>query len=108
MLTTPGNPQGLPIEVFDGIRKGTVDNRSPYLKDLAVPFFGYNRSGAKISQGVIDSFWQQGMLGGIKGLYDCSHEFSAVDFTEDLKKTRTSSPSYKARHRLRLGARRSQ
>jgi non-heme chloroperoxidase len=86
MLKTAANPTGTPIEVFDGIRKGTFDDRSQFFKDLAVPFYGYNRPGAKPSQGMIESFWLQGMLGGIKGLYDCIHEFSEVDYTEDLKK----------------------
>jgi len=86
MLKTPANPGGLPIEVFDGIRKGTFDNRTQFFKDLAVPFYGYNREGATLSEGVRDSFWLQGMMGGIKGQLDCIHEFSEVDYTEDLKK----------------------
>ena len=86
MLKTAGNPGGLPIEVFDGIRKGTFDNRSQFFKDLAIPFYGYNRPGAVLSEGVRDSFWLQGMMGGIKGLYDCIHEFSEVDYTPDLEK----------------------
>jgi non-heme chloroperoxidase len=86
MLKTKSNPAGTPIEVFDGIRKGTFDNRSQFFKDLAVPFYGYNRPGAAVSQGIVDNFWLQGMLGGIKGLFDCIHEFSEVDYTEDLKK----------------------
>ena len=86
MLKTVGNPGGLPIEVFDGIRKGTFDNRAQFYKDLATPFFGYNRPGATLSEGVRDSFWLQGMMGGLKGQLDCIHEFSEVDYTEDLKK----------------------
>jgi non-heme chloroperoxidase len=86
MLKTAANPGGLPIEVFDGIRKGTFDNRSQFFKDLAIPFYGYNREGAVLSEGVRDSFWLQGMMGGVKGLYDCIREFSEVDYTEDLKK----------------------
>ncbi|MDQ0395414.1 alpha/beta fold hydrolase [Labrys monachus] len=86
MLKTPGNPGGLPIEVFDGIRKGTFDNRSQFYKDLAVPFYGYNRPGAAVSEGARDSFWLQGMLGGLKGQLDCIKQFSETDFTEDLKK----------------------
>jgi non-heme chloroperoxidase len=86
MLKTPANPGGLPIEVFDGIRKGTFDNRAQFYKDLATPFFGYNRPGATLSEGVRDSFWLQGMMGGIKGQLDCIREFSEVDYTEDLKK----------------------
>jgi non-heme chloroperoxidase len=86
MLKTDANPGGLPIEVFDGIRKGTFDNRTQFYKDLATPFYGYNRPGATLSEGVRDSFWLQGMMGGIKGQLDCIHEFSEVDYTEDLKK----------------------
>ena len=86
MLKTPGNPGGLPIEVFDGIRKGTYDNRAQFYKDLAMPFYGYNRPGAKLSEGIRDSFWLQGMMGGLKGQLDCIKEFSEVDYTEDLKK----------------------
>ncbi|ASL48639.1 Non-heme chloroperoxidase [Burkholderia sp. AD24] len=86
MLKTADNPIGLPIDVFDGIRKGVMDDRSQFFKDLAVPFHGYNRPNAKVSQGVIDSFWRQGMAGSIKGLYDCIKQFSEVDYTEDLKK----------------------
>ncbi len=86
MLKTPANPGGLPMEVFDGIRKGTKDDRSQFFKDLTMPFYGYNRPGAKISEGARESFWLQGMLGGIKGIYDCIEQFSESDFTEDLKK----------------------
>ncbi len=86
MLKTAANPGGLPLEVFDGIRKGTYDDRSQFFRDLTTPFYGYNRSGAKISEGVRQSFWLQGMMGGIKGQLDCIHEFSEVDYTPDLKK----------------------
>ncbi|MBB2931604.1 alpha/beta fold hydrolase [Paraburkholderia silvatlantica] len=86
MIKSEKNPGGLPKDVFDGIRKGVIDDRSQFFKDLAVPFYGYNRSGAKVSQGVIDSFWQQGMWGGILALHECVHEFSEVDYTEDLRK----------------------
>jgi len=86
MLRTAANPGGLPIEVFDGIRKGTYDNRSQFFKDLATPFYGYNKPGAVLSEGVRDSFWLQGMMGGIKGQLDCIREFSEVDYTEDLRK----------------------
>lgn len=86
MAKTASNPNGLPIDVFDGIRKGVADNRSQFYKDLAVPFFGFNRPGAKVSQGTIDTFWAQGMAGGIVGQYACIREFSEVDYTEDLKK----------------------
>ncbi len=85
MLKTEANPGGLPIEVFDGIRKATFDNRAQFFKDLATPFYGYNRDGKVLSEGVRDSFWLQGMMGGIKGQLDCIHEFSEVDYTPDLK-----------------------
>ncbi len=86
MLKTEANPGGLPKDVFDGIRAGVAGDRSQFYKDLAMPFFGYNRDNAKKSQGVIDTFWAQGMLGGILGQYACIREFSEVDYTEDLKK----------------------
>jgi non-heme chloroperoxidase len=86
MLKTEANPGGLPREVFDGIRKGVFDDRSQFYKDLTLPFYGYNRPGAKVSQGARDSFWLQGMMGGIKGQYDCIKQFSEVDYTADLKK----------------------
>ena len=86
MLKTASNPNGLPMNVFNGIRKGVADNRSQFYRDLATPFFGFNRPGAKVSQGTIDAFWAQGMTGGIHGQYLCIKEFSEVDYTEDLKK----------------------
>ena len=86
MLKTAANPGGLPIEVFDGIRKGTREDRSQFYFDLTIPFYGYNREGAKISEGVRRSFWLQGMMGGLKGQLDCIKEFSEVDYTNDLKK----------------------
>src|SRR5690606_28136081 len=87
MLKTPANPGGLPIEVFDGIRAGSLKDRSQLYKDIASgPFFGFNRPGAKPSQGMIDSFWMQSMMGGHKNTYDSIAAFSATDFTEDLKK----------------------
>ncbi len=86
MLKTAANPGGLPKDVFDDIRKGVSDNRSQFYKDLVMPFYGYNRAGAKFSEGIRDSFWLQCMMGGHKGQYDCIREFSEVDFTEDLKK----------------------
>ncbi len=86
MLKTENNPGGLPIEVFDGIRKGVADNRAQFYKDLVVPFYGYNRDGATMSEGIRDAFWMQGMMGGHKGQYDCIREFSEVDYTEDLKR----------------------
>jgi len=86
MLKTAANPGGLSMDVFDGIRAGVANNRSQFFKDLAVPFYGYNRPNAKISQGVIDEFWREGMLGSIQGQYACIKQFSEVDYTEDLKK----------------------
>jgi non-heme chloroperoxidase len=86
MLKTDANPGGLPIEVFDGIRASTLHDRSQFFMDLTMPFYGYNREGAKISQGVRDSFWLQGMQAGFKSVLDCIKQFSETDFTEDLKK----------------------
>jgi non-heme chloroperoxidase len=86
MLKTPANPGGLPIEVFDGLRTNVLNDRSQFFKDLSAPFYGGNRPGAKVSQGVRDSFWLQGMLCGHKAAYDCIKAFSETDFTEDLKK----------------------
>jgi non-heme chloroperoxidase len=87
MLKTDKNPGGLPIEVFDGIRKGELENRSQLYLDIASgPFFGFNRPGAKVSQGSIQSFWAQGMQAGHKNTYDSIAAFSATDFTEDLKR----------------------
>ena len=85
MLKTAANPGGLPMEVFDGIRKGVVSDRSQFFKDLSEPFYGFNRPGAKISQGLRDSFWLQGMMGSLKAEYDCVKAFSETDFTQDLK-----------------------
>jgi non-heme chloroperoxidase len=87
MLKTAANPGGLPIDVFDGIRAGEIANRSQLYKDIASgPFFGFNRPGAKVSQGLIDSFWAQGVQAGHKATHDCIKAFSETDFTEDLKK----------------------
>lgn len=87
MLKTDKNPGGLPISVFDGIRAGSIADRSQHYKDIASgPFFGFNRPGAKASQGLIDSFWLQGMQAGHKNTYDSIKAFSETDFTEDLKK----------------------
>jgi non-heme chloroperoxidase len=87
MLKTAANPGGLPIKVFDGIRLGCIADRSQFYKDLASgPFFGANRPGAKVSQGMIDWFWLQGMQAGHKSTLDCIKAFSETDFTEDLKK----------------------
>jgi non-heme chloroperoxidase len=86
MLKTPANPGGLPMEVFDGIRAGVVADRSQFFKDLTMPFFGYNRPGANISEGVCNSFWLQGMMAGFPACYFCIKAFSETDQTEDLKK----------------------
>ncbi|WP_411907046.1 alpha/beta fold hydrolase [Rhizobium mayense] len=87
MLKTPSNPDGTPIEVFDGLRKALADNRAQFYLDLPTgPFFGFNREGAKISQGLIQNWWRQGMIGGAKAHYDGIKVFSETDQTEDLKK----------------------
>jgi non-heme chloroperoxidase len=87
MLKTAQNPDGLPIEVFDGLRNGSLVDRSQLYKNLASgPFFGFNRPNAKVSQGAIDWFWFQGMQAGHKNAFDCIKAFSETDFTEDLKK----------------------
>jgi non-heme chloroperoxidase len=86
MLKTNANPGGLPMETFDGIRAAVLADRSQFFKDLTAPFYGANRPGAKVSQGVRDSFWMQGMQAGFKGVIDCIKAFSETDFTEDLKK----------------------
>ena len=87
MLKTAANPGGLPIEVFDGFRAALVANRAQFFRDIPEgPFFGFNRPGAKVSQGQIDNWWRQGMMGGAKAHYDCIKAFSETDFTDDLKK----------------------
>ena len=86
MLKTAANPGGLPIEVFDEIRAKVLADRSQFFRELTVPFYGFNRPGAKVSQGVQDAFWLQGMLAGFKNVFDCIKAFSETDFTEDLKK----------------------
>ncbi len=86
MLKTAMNPGGLPIEKFDEIRAGVQKDRSQFLKDLTEPFYGANRSGSKVSQGVKEAFWMQGMMAGLKGVMDCIKAFSETDFAEDLKK----------------------
>lgn len=86
MLKTSKNPGGLPIETFDQIRAGVLADRSQFFKDLTTPFYGANRKGATVSQGLRDSFWLQGMQAGFKGVVDCIKAFSETDFTEDLKK----------------------
>jgi non-heme chloroperoxidase len=86
MLKTDSNPGGLPLSAFDDLRNGLVANRSQFYKDVSVPFFGYNRPDAKISEGIQDEFWRLGMQSSIKSSYDCIRQFSETDFTEDLKK----------------------
>jgi non-heme chloroperoxidase len=86
MLKTDANPDGLPLAAFDAIRAGVLADRSQFFEDLTVPFYGANRAGATVSQGLRDSFWMQGMQAGFKGVIDCIKAFSETDFTEDLKK----------------------
>ena len=86
MLKTPENPGGAPIDVFDAIRAGVLADRSQFFMDLSGAFYGANRPGAKVSKGVRDSFWMQGMQAALKGVLDCIKAFSETDFTEDLKK----------------------
>jgi len=86
MLKTPANPAGLPIAAFDELRAGVLNDRSQFFKDLSAPFYGANRAGNKVSQGLRDSFWLQGMLAGHKAAFECIKAFSETDFTEDLKK----------------------
>lgn len=86
MLKSASNPGGLPMDVFDNIRKGVAENRSQFYLDLATPFFGFNRPSAKRSEGLIQDFWRQGMQGSIKAQYECIKQFSEVDYTEDLKR----------------------
>jgi non-heme chloroperoxidase len=85
MLKTDKNPGGLPISVFDEIREGTAKHRSQFYQDLTLPFYGFNRPGVTVVQGIRDNWWRQGMMGGIKAQYDCIKAFSETDFTEDLK-----------------------
>lgn len=86
MLDTPAYPGGLPMPVFDGFRAALVANRAQFFQDIpAGPFYGFNRPGAKVSQGLIDNWFRQGMMGGAKAHYDCIKAFSETDFTEDLK-----------------------
>jgi non-heme chloroperoxidase len=86
MLKTAANPGGLPIDVFDGLRASLAANRPEFYIDLTMPFYGYNRPGAKISEGIRRHWWMQGMMGSIHGHYECIKQFSEVDYTEDLKK----------------------
>jgi len=76
----------LPISVFDSIRAGVAGNRSQFYRDITLPFYGYNRPGAKISEGIREHWWLQGTMGGVKAHYDCIKAFSETDFTEDLKR----------------------
>jgi len=86
MLKTEKNPAGQPIAAFDGLRAALAANRPQFYKDITLPFYGYNRPGAKISEGIREHWWLQGMMGGVKAHYDCIKAFSETDFTEDLKK----------------------
>jgi len=87
MVKSPNNPVGLPKDVFHGFRAKLLDNRAQFFRDVpAGPFYGFNRPGAKVSQGLIDNWWRQGMMAGMKPAYDCIKAFSETDFTEDLKK----------------------
>ena len=86
MVRTPANPEGLPIQAFDDIRSGLIQDRSQYYRDLSAPFYGANRPGSNVSQGVRDAFWLWSMQAGLKGAYDCVKAFSETDFTEDLAK----------------------
>lgn len=85
MVQTENNPEGIPLSVFDEIRQGTAFNRAQYFQDFTIPFYGYNREGAKISQGIRDNWWRQGMMGGVKAHHDGIKAFSETDFTEYLK-----------------------
>ena len=85
MIKSEKNPDGIPMSVFDEIRMNTATQRQQYFQDFTLPFYGYNREGAKISQGIRDNWWRQGMMGAIKAHYDCIKVFSETDFTEDLK-----------------------
>jgi non-heme chloroperoxidase len=85
LLRSDKNPDGLPMEVFDQLRDGTGYHRAQFYQDITMPFYGYNRPGAKISQGIRDNWWRQGMMGGIKAQYDCVKALSETDFFDDLK-----------------------
>ena len=85
MVVTKDNPDGVPMAALDEIRQNTLENRSQFYQELSIPFYGYNREGADIKQGLLDNWWRQGMMGGIKAQYDCIKAFSETDFTEDLK-----------------------
>ena len=85
MLKTPANPGGSPIEVFDGYRAALVANRAQFYREVPIPFYGFNRPGVKVIEGLVDNWWRQGMIGGAKAQYDCIKVFSETDLTEDLK-----------------------
>ncbi|MBO9562671.1 MAG: alpha/beta hydrolase [Niastella sp.] len=85
MIVDENNPEGVPLAVFDDIRKNTAQNRQQFYQDITFPFYGYNREGANIKKGIQDNWWRQGMMGGIKAHYDCVKAFSETNFTEDLK-----------------------
>lgn len=85
MIADENNPDGVPLAVFDDIRKNTAHNRQQFYQDLTFPFYGYNREGANVKKGIQDNWWRQGMMGGIKAHYDCVKAFSETNFTEDLK-----------------------
>jgi non-heme chloroperoxidase len=86
MVKSANNPGGLPIDVFDGFRSALAANRAQFYREVPIPFYGYNREGASVSEGVKENWWRQGMMGGAKAHYDCIKAFSETDFTEDLKK----------------------
>src|SRR5262249_13351830 len=86
MLKTEANPEGTPMQVFGRLRDGVTKDRSQFYKDLALPFYGANRPGAEVSQGILDQFWLWGMQVGLKNSYECIKAFSETDFTEDLRK----------------------
>jgi non-heme chloroperoxidase len=86
MVKTDKNPVGTPIEVFDGLRAAYLENRPQFYRDITLPFYGYNRPGAKISEAIRDKWWLQSMMGGVQAGYECIKAFSETDFTEDLKK----------------------
>jgi non-heme chloroperoxidase len=85
MVKSDTNPDGVPLSVFDDIRNGTAFNRSQFYMDLTMPFYGFNRPGAKVSEAVRNNWWRQGMMGGIKAAYDCIFQFAQVDFSDDLR-----------------------
>ena len=100
MVKTPGNPGGLPLDVFDGFRAALLADRAQFFQDIpAGPFYGFNRPGAKVSQGIVDNWWRQGMMCGVKAAYDCIKAFSETDFTEDLEEDRRPHPGHARRRR---------